>query len=258
MRRLAAVLVIAATTATGCSSSGRVVVAAGTTLVDSRFIERVLAEYETDDRISVVGVSSLEALALGDGGSADLLITHLSEAEEAFLVTHPDARQHGVFTSRFLLVGPPDQTVVQEGVSIVEAFRAIGAAEAPFVSRGDGSGTASKEREIWARAGVDPTSSPWYTETGQGMGFTLQVADQRGAFTIVEEGTFLTIELISLLPIALEDGRLLTNPYRITLVDNPAARAEALFTWVASPAGREAIVAANNELFGEVVYRPTN
>ena len=258
MRRLVGVLVLAAVTATGCSSGGRVVVAAGTTLVDSRFIERVLSEYETDARISVVGVSSLEALALGNGGSADLLITHLAEAEEAFLVANPDARQRGVFTSRFLLVGPPDQTVVPEGVPIVEAFRAIRAAEAPFVSRGDGSGTASKEREIWAFAGVDPTSSPWYTETGQGMGFTLQVADQRGAFTIVEEGTFVTIEAISLLPIAGEQGTLLTNPYRITLVENGTAHAEALFTWLTSPAGREAIVAANNDLFGEVVYRPEN
>ncbi|MCH7844631.1 MAG: substrate-binding domain-containing protein [Acidobacteria bacterium] len=256
MRRLVGVLVIAAVTATGCSSGGRVVVAAGTTLVDSRFIEHVLAEYETDARISVVGVSSLEAFALGNGGSADLLITHLPEAEETFLAAHPDARQHGVFTSRFLLVGPPNQTVVQDGVPIVEAFRAINAAEAPFVSRGDGSGTASKEREIWALVGVDPTSSPWYTETGQGMGFTLQVADQRGAFTIVEEGTFRTIGLISLLPISGEEAALLTNPYRITLVENQTVHAEALFAWLTSPAGREAIVAANNELFGEVVYRP--
>jgi len=84
------------------------------------------------------------------------------------------------------------------------------------------------------------------------------VTDQRGAFTIVEEGTFVTIEAISLLPIAGEQGTLLTNPYRITLVENRTAHAEALFTWLTSPAGSEAIVAANNDLFGEVVYRPEN
>ncbi|GMQ85919.1 MAG: substrate-binding domain-containing protein [Acidimicrobiia bacterium] len=255
MRRLVAVVVIAAA-ATGCSSGNRVVVAVGTTLVDSGFIERVFAAYETDARVSVVGVSSLEALALGGGGSADLLITHLPEAEAVFLDTHPDARQRGLFTSRFLLVGPPHQTVVPEGAGIVEAFRAISAAGAPFVGRGDGSGTATKEKDIWRRAGIDPTSRPWYTETGQGMGFTLQVADQRGAFTIVERGTFLAIDSMSLLPTAGPRDTLLINPYTITLVGDPAPPAEALFDWLSSSAGGEAIVAANNELFGELVYLP--
>jgi tungstate transport system substrate-binding protein len=240
--------------AAGCSGTDeRVIVAAGTTVVDSGFIERVLEEYPSDVQVSVVGVSSREALALGAAGSAELLITHLPEAETAFLTAHPGASQVPVFSSEFVLVGPSGEM----SPDVVEAFRTIAAEEHPFVSRGDGSGTAAKEREIWESAGIDPTHQPWYVVTGQGMGFTLQVADQRRAFTLAEVGTLLGAVPLTLIPVSDGDRRL-ENPYRVTLVEGASPAARALFDWLTSEAGTDAIIDANVELFGELLYAPTS
>jgi len=255
VRRIAAWSVILALIATGCSTGDRVVVAAGTTLVDSQFMARVLEEYAAGVQISVLGVSSLEALALGASGSAEVLITHLPEAEEAFLADHPDAEQQTVFASHFVLVGPE---APQLGTpDAVESLELIAEAGHLFVSRSDGSGTAAKERELWGIAGVDPTGRSWYTETGQGMGFTLQVADQRGAFTLAEIGSFVATASISLVPVgeAAEDERL-ANPYRITLVEGASDEARAFFDWMISDEGSAAVVAANVELFDDLLYAP--
>lgn len=256
MKRGVATLLIGLAVAAGCSGTDeRVIVAAGTTVVDSGFIERVLEEYSPDGQVSVVGVSSREALALGSAGSAGLLITHLPEAETAFLAEHPGATQVPVFSSEFVLVGPSGEGI--DSPEVVEAFRRIAAEGHPFVSRSDGSGTAAKEREIWEAAGIDPTHQPWYVVTGQGMGFTLQVADQRRAFTLAEAGTLLAAVSLTLVAISGEDPRLV-NPYRLTLVEGANPAAKALFDWLTSEAGTDAIINANLELFGELLYAPTS
>lgn len=242
------------------SDSERVVVAAGTTTVDSGLIEHLIEIYgETAEGpdFSVVGVGSAEALSLGESGGAELLITHQEELEDAFLADHPEAVAAPVFSSRFLLVGPTD-LVFREG-SIVDAFTAIATAEAPFVTRRDGSGTYAKEREIWSLAGVDPVGEPWYFETGQGMGFTLQVADQRSAFSLAEEGAFkASSDALSIVPVGVVgSGSVLDNPYRGIVADPAANRAAVGFLeWLGSPAGRDALHAANLALYGEVVYSP--
>ena len=230
--------------------------AAGTTLVDSGFIERVLEDYPADVRVSVVGVSSLEALALGSNGSAELLITHLPDAEASFIADHPGASQQPIFSSYFVLVGP-DAVQLTTG-DAVAALQVIANAGHSFVSRGDGSGTAAKERELWELAGIDPSGQPWYTETGQGMGFTLQVADQRHAFTLAEIGSYHGAESITLTPRLgdLDDVRF-QNPYRLTLAEGASGEARGLFEWLVSGEGSTALAAANRELFGEVLYAPT-
>jgi tungstate transport system substrate-binding protein len=239
----------------------RVVVAAGTTIVDSGFIEALVDEYPGGGSFSVVAASSRESFALADGGAADLLFTHLAEVEDEYVEAHPDVGQAPVFESRFLVVGPPGQTVVRSGADVVDGFSAIAAAGAPFVSRGDGSGTAVRERVIWDLAAVEPAGRPWYIETGQGMGFTLQVTDQRDAFTLVEGGSFFAdASVLSLEEVAVtaSPDELLSNPYRMTLVDpseNTAARD--LFTWMISDEGRAAMLRVNDQLYGRVVYAPS-
>jgi tungstate transport system substrate-binding protein len=258
MRSSLAALVIPIILASGCSASAeRIVVAAGTTLVDSGFLQGVLDEYEGAGQVSLVGVSSREAFSLGEAGSAEVLITHLAEAEDAYLVEHPEARQAPIFTSSFAVVGPADAPV--DAADALTLLRSIAETGAPFVSRADGSGTAAREAELWALAGIDPTGRPWYTETGQGMGFTLQVADQRKAFTLTEVGSFLAAKSITLVPFV--DGtedELLANPYRITLVAGAGSEAGELYSWLTSAEGRKAIDAANLELFGESVYEPAS
>ncbi len=262
MTRLGVALTVVALAAACTASPDRVVVAAGTTIVDSGYIAALIDEYPGEGSFSIVAASSREGFALGEGGAADVLFTHLAEVEDAYAAGHPESLQAPVFTSRFLLVGPPAQAVVDSGADVVDAFSAIARANAPFVSRGDGSGTAARERSVWNLAGVEPSGDPWYIETGQGMGFTLQVADQRDAFTLVEGGSFfaeasvLSLEEISVVS---TPQALLDNPYRITVIDPSSGSAAAeLFTWMTSDAGRAAMVRVNESLYGRVVYEPAS
>jgi tungstate transport system substrate-binding protein len=260
--RLVAILSIVAI-ASGCGASPeRVVVATGTTIVDSGYIEALIDEYPGDGEFSIVAASSREGFALGEGGAADVLFTHLAEAEDAYVAEHPESLQAPAFTSRFLLVGPADQGTVAPGADVADAFSLIASANAPFVSRGDGSGTAARESAIWDIVGIDPAREPWHIETGQGMGFTLQVTDQRDAFTLVEGGSFFAdASVLSLVevPVTASPDSLLSNPYRITVID-PAAGAGAtgLFEWLASAEGREAMIRVNETLYGGIVYTPAS
>ena len=262
MRTTLAILTGAALVVAACGTgSERVVVAAGTTIVDSGFIEALIDEYPGEGSFSVVAASSREGFALADGGAADLVFTHLAEIEDEYVEAHPAVWQQPVFESGFLVVGPPGQTVIQSGADVVDGFSAVSAAGAPFVSRGDGSGTAAREHAIWELAAIEPVGQPWYTETGQGMGFTLQVTDQRDAFTLVEGGSFFAeASVLGLEEIAVtaSPDQLLTNPYRMTLVDpSETAAGRDLFTWMISEQGRAAMVRVNEELYSRVVYAPS-
>ena len=213
-----ALLAAGALVVAACSAgSERVVVAAGTTIVDSGFIEALIDEYPGDGSISIVAASSREGFALAGGGAADVLFTHLAEVEDGYVAAHPEAWQEPVFGSRYIVVGPPGQSVIRSGADVVAGFSAVAAAGAPFVSRGDGSGTAAREQAIWDLAGIAPGGQSWYIETGQGMGFTLQVTDQRDAFTLVEGGSFFAeISVLSLeeVSVTASPDELLRNPYR--------------------------------------------
>jgi tungstate transport system substrate-binding protein len=128
-----------------------------------------------------------------------------------------------------------------------------------FTSRADGSGTWATERRLWKDIGVDPTGAPWYLETGQGMGLTLQVADQRRAFVLTELGAYLAADEtfdLDILPV--EDPRL-ANPYHAIVVAGSAVSTEAgvFVDWLLSEDGQAAVHDLNVELFGEDVYTPS-
>lgn len=261
MKRWVALVVLLAVAVGACAGSAdRVVIAAGTTVVDSGFMQAVVDGFHEaggDGEFAVVGVASAEALSLLDGGAAQLAVTHAPILEEAYLADHPQTRARAVFTSRFVIVGPPGQSIVAPDSDPLDAFATIAAAEATFVSRGDGSGTHGRELELWSLAGLEPFEAPWYIETGQGMGFTLQVADQRGGFALAEDGAYLAAsENLTLSPLLVRDDRLLDNPYRTILDDAAPAAAHRFADWLASPEGAAVVRSANERLFGTVVYRP--
>lgn len=240
----------------GCSSATqpRVVIGAGTTLVDSQFMAEIVASYGEVDpsaELSVVGLSSAEAIALAAAGSADVIITHFREALDRFLVEHPESTRSDAFISSFFLVADP--AIVLSAGSLDEAFSEIASSEVPFISRDDGSGTNAAELATWGAIGVDPSGYAWYTRTGTGMGATLQVADQRHAATLTEHGAFLASEtVLSLEPVP---NTVISNPYDITLVDPSGNETAAEFAaWITSPDGVAAIMRANVKLFGEQVY----
>lgn len=244
-----------------CGGPTRVVVAAGTTLVDSGVIGAVVSGYEADHpevELSVVGESTAQILELGRRGGADLLITHAPDLEAEFVGEGLAARYETVFESRFILAGPRGTSSGMPS-GVAEAFEEIARRGEMFVSRSDGSGTHQKELELWSLAGVDPVGMSWYLETGQGMGLTLQVADQRRAFVLTELGVFVAASpVLSLEIVPLTDDPVLANRYQVIVVKgSPAESAAAEFAvWLGSTEGRRAVISANQALFGEVLYQP--
>jgi tungstate transport system substrate-binding protein len=259
MRRVvAAVSLIVLTACAG--GAERVVLAAGTTLVDSGLIDEIAAAYEEMHpgiAISVVGDATAQVLELGRRGAAAVLITHDPASEVEFVSAGLAVRYELLATSRFVLLGPADRVEPLSGLGAAEAFARLAAGGGPFVGRGDGSGTAAAEAAIWSAAGIDPTGAGWYSVTGLGMGETLQVADQRGSFLLAEVGAYrAAADVLGLVAVSLTPDPLLANPYHATLVAGAPAAAEAFFGWLVSPEGRAAILAANERLFGEVLYAP--
>ncbi len=259
MRRLAALCMAAVSLLAACggASGERVVIAAGTTLVDSGFLQLVVDAYERGHdgvELSIVGLGSAEAIAYAEAGSADVIVTHNKDLLDQLIDRVPRAHRTSPFASTFVVLGPPG---MQGAASPVDLFASVAQHGVPFVSRDDGSGTNAKEREIWALVPHDPSGDDWYVRTGSGMGATLLVANEKGAVTLSELGAWLTARdglRLSELPIT--DTALLDNPYEVTVLF-PAELPEAadFQGWLMTESGRAAIVAANDELFGRQVYR---
>lgn len=259
MRRTVAVLVVSGTLLAACTPSAddRVIVAAGTTVVDSGLIDAIVDEYIAtggDGSISVIGLSTQQVLAYGGAGNADVTITHDRAALDTFLEANTDSIAFPLFSSRFVLVGPPDTSF--SDMSAPGVLRGVAAQGLPFVSRDDGSGTYARERALWASIGVDPRGADWYIRTGTGMGATLQVASARAAVTLAEIGVFLTArDQLDLKEIG-EEGDTLENPYDVAVVaPDDAPLAVTFVTWLISDAGGAAIESANDSIFGSQVYR---
>lgn len=250
---IVAVAVPGLTTRSGADQK-RLVVAAGTTLVDSGFMHHLAAAYENVDpetQLSIVGLSSAEAIAHASAGNADVIITHNRDMLDAYLEKNPSALRIDAFTSAFFLVAGP--TIDLPAGSLGDALGVVVAGGHPFVSRDDGSGTHAAELAAWEMVGIDPAGEPWYIRTGTGMGATLLVTDQRHAVTLAEHGSFLAVQpALALIVVA---GTAFPNPYDLTVIDPSGAPAALAFSdWLASPEGHAAIVEANEYLFGEQVY----
>jgi tungstate transport system substrate-binding protein len=255
---IAAGLVVAVSACGGGSS--RVIVAAGTTLVDSGLIDGVVAEYEALNpgvEVSVIAEPTALALELGRRGAADLLIVHAPEQEAAFVAEGNALASTPMFESRFLLVGPPGDSLAT-GQAVAAAFDAIASGGLTFVSRGDLSGTHERELSLWDALGVEPEQQNWYLEAGQGMGQTLLIADQRSGFTLAEVGAFFEARASLSLVDYQVTGSELRNPYTAYVPEaGPNSDgALALMDWLASPEGSAVIEATNIRLFGEIVYQP--
>ena len=245
-------LVVGSLVISACAAPSRIVVGAGTTVVDSGLMAALEAQFGNE--LAVLGGSTAEVLRLADQGSTSVAIVHDEVQEAAFVAAHPEVERRPVFSSRFLLVGPPDLVAqITADTTPAAAFAEI-ASNWVFISRDDRSGTHARELAIWHDAAIEPGGS-WYTTTGQGMGFTLQVADQRRAFTLVEEGAFLAArDTLTLGVVALADDAGMVNPYSAVLIDETGRD---FFEWLTGPAGWAAVVEANTQVFGRVVYAPS-
>lgn len=254
MRRLVASVVVVAA---ACGGGADARIAAGTTLVDSGVVAAIGDAFavESGIELSVVAGSSAEGLELAARGEVVAAITHHPALEVSFLARHPEAVAVPLFESRFALAGPAARAARLDGLSVVAAFAEIARNDWGFVSRADGSGTFAREQALWQEAGVDPADRDWFVATGQGMGATLQVADQRDAFVLVEVGTFSRAEGIDLVLVATADPpAVLANPYTLVVPDPASNVARRLLAWAGTSGPASAAQAFSLEEFGEPVY----
>ena len=173
--------------------SGNLILATTTSTQDSGLLDGVLPLFAKGSEcvVKTVAVGSGQAMTMGERGDADVLLVHSPEDEEQFMADGHGSSREAVMHNDFVVVGPPgDPAEVAGADDAAEALSRIAAQKAPFASRGDDSGTHAKELSVWNDAGIEPTGS-WYIETGQGMGDTLTVADQKRAYTLSDRSTFL-------------------------------------------------------------------
>lgn len=199
--------------------SHQIILATTTSTRDAGLLDSLLPLFEsrTGYRVKVIAVGSGQALAMGRRGDADLVLSHAPDAERALVDSGYFVRRRLVMHNDFLVVGPPDDPAGLSGMTdAVAALQRIARREAPFVSRGDQSGTHQLEQKLWRVAAIQPPGAGgWYTESGHGMGETLQMTDQKRAYTITDRATYLAWrDKLQLVPVVEGDARLY-NVYHV-------------------------------------------
>ena len=243
-----------------------ITVASTTSTEQSGLFGHILPLFTRDTGIAVrvVALGTGQALDVGRRGDADVVLVHDRAAEERFVREGFGGPRRHVMYNDFVVVGPSsDPAGARGGRDAVEALRRIAAAGAPFVSRGDRSGTHAAELRLWEAAGVDPGAAGrgrWYREVGQGMGPALNTAAAMNAYVLTDRGTWLAFRNRQDLAVAVEGDRRLFNQYGVMAVDpqrHPhvkAADARRFVEWLVSPAGQDAI--ASYRINGEQLFFP--
>jgi tungstate transport system substrate-binding protein len=254
-----------ASIATGSFAQERFITVASTTSTEqSGLFGHLLPVFEKASGIKmrVVALGTGQALELARRGDADVVFVHDKVAEEKFVADGFGVKRQEVMYNDFLMIGPKADPAKATGKDILEALRRIAAAQAPFVSRGDKSGTHAAELRYWKSAGVDLATAkgPWYRDTGSGMGPALNTAASMNAYILADRGTWLNFKNRGELGIVVEGDKALFNQYGVILV-NPAKHAhvkqadgQKFIDWIVSPAGQQAIAAY--KIGGEQLFFP--
>ena len=218
---------------------------------------------ETGIDVRVVAVGTGQALKIGERGDCDVVFVHDRPAELAFLEHGFGIDRREVMYNDFVLIGPAsDPAHVDRGTDIVAALRKIADAKAPFVARGDDSGTSKAELRFWKEAGLDPRTigAGWYRDTGSGMGPTLNTAAAMDGYTLSDRGTWLNFKNRQNLKIVVQGDRRLLNQYGVMLV-NPARYPSVkqdlgykFIDWLTSATGQKTI--ADYKINGEQLFFP--
>ncbi|HSH46230.1 MAG TPA: substrate-binding domain-containing protein [Longimicrobiales bacterium] len=195
LRALTGLLVAAAIAGCAGDDRARIVLVTTTSVEASGLLDTVLTAYHGDQdqyRLATTAVGSGAALEIGRRGDADVLLTHAPHRELRFMEEGHGLERGAVMRNRFVLLGPGDDPAgIAAAESANEALERIAATGSSFLSRGDDSGTHARERQLWASAGLEPwTGSDWYIEAGTGMGETLQMASQLGAYVLADNASF--------------------------------------------------------------------
>jgi tungstate transport system substrate-binding protein len=216
---LAALLALAAT---ACGDGKEIILATTTSTQDTGLLDVLVPKFkeETGYNVKVIAVGSGEALAMADRGDADAVLAHAPSSEQALVDKGSVVNRQLVMHNDFVIVGPANDPAGIKGMkSATEALTAIADQKASFISRGDDSGTDKLEKSLWKKASLSPAGQSWYEETGQGMGATLQITSQRGAYTISDRGTYLAQSSNLELEVLVEGDPVLLNIYHVMQVN---------------------------------------
>jgi tungstate transport system substrate-binding protein len=262
---IAAILLMASAATAAVAQDRSIVVASTTSTQDSGLFEHILPLFEakTGIAVKVVAQGTGQALETGRRGDADVVFVHAKAQEEEFVREGFGVKRFDVMYNDFVLIGPKgDPAGIKDAPDVAAAFKAIYAAQSPFVSRGDNSGTHTAELRLWKEAGIDIAAQKgsWYREIGQGMGAALNTAAAMDAYVLADRGTWLSFRNRRDLEIGVEGDRRLFNQYGVMLVNpekHPSVKAELgrrFIDWLISEEGQNAI--GEYKINGEQLFFP--
>ncbi|MDO8955958.1 MAG: substrate-binding domain-containing protein [Deltaproteobacteria bacterium] len=248
-----------------CGAQKSIILATTTSTQDSGLIDVLIPIFEkkTGYFVKTIAVGSGQAMAMGQKGEADVLLVHSPAAEKKFIAEGYGVNRRLVMHNDYIVVGPAEDPVKIKGMKVsTEVFKKIAGAEALFLSRGDNSGTHSKEKAIWKVSGIKPEGQKWYQETGLGMGQTLNVTSEKKGYTLADRGTYLALRKNLHLDILTEGDALLLNIYHVIEV-NPAkwpkvntAGAKAFAGFMVSKEAQEVTKTFGVDKFGSPLFFP--
>jgi tungstate transport system substrate-binding protein len=261
---LAFVLAIPFQLCAGDAPSRSVILSTTTSTQDSGLLDVLvpLFEKQTGYSVKTISVGTGQALALAAKGEADVALVHAPTLEKKYVAAGKLLNRRLVMYNDFILIGPPsDPAKIKSTKSSIEALQLIAGSQSRFVSRGDNSGTHNLEKSLWKAAGIEPKGA-WYIESGQGMGTTLGIANERGAYTISDRATYLAFRKRVTLAVLLEGDRPLLNIYSVMEV-NPAngprinaAGGKTFADFMVAPATQAVIKSFGVEKFGQPLFIP--
>jgi len=249
---LLGMMVVAGLAAGPVAAATRIKCASTTSTQNSGLFDYLLPRFDqkTGIKVDVVAVGTGAAIEIGKRGDADVVLVHAKDQELTAVAEGFFVNRHDVMYNDFVIIGPLDDPTKIKGLkSATEAFKKIAESNSPFISRGDKSGTHTKELAIWKQAALDPQGQKWYMEVGQGMEKTQRIANEKRAYTLTDRGTWLAtkdkdkLEMVMVLegdPVLFNQyGVMAVNPDKHKNVKNTEAMV--FVNWLISSEGQEAI-----------------
>lgn len=242
------------------------ILATTTSTQDSGLLDVLLPAFQTKTgyNVKTVAVGTGQALKMGEEGNADVLLVHAPASEKTFMENGFGSDRKLVMHNDFIIVGPAADPAKIKGLkTALEAFKAVAAAQAPFVSRGDDSGTHKMELGLWKKAELAPgEADAWYVQSGQGMGATLKIASEKSGYTLTDRATYLANKSTLGLDVLVEGDAALLNVYHVIVV-NPEKwpkinldGAKAFADFVVSKEGQDIISKFGVDKFGQALFVP--